>query len=240
VEDGEWVKSVEGQVALIHHAKKAAPNLLVTTSGMGNGKVSQTIAEASDFIIIHFNRTPLGLIPERVKEALSHGKPVICNEDDKLGKLGAEATRISVQAGAAWGFMQMKKNQAVPFEFEGAADDTVVYKMLSRLATPGEQMSDIPSEQFSVLITQPVDGDVFPLGTSVIIRAAVEGIENDEGLAVHFFAEDSLIGKSTTAPWEITWQNPPAGKYNVMAVVHGAKREEIMRSGSADFEVRKK
>lgn len=238
--DGEWLKSAEAQVELIQHAKKTAPHLLVTTSGMGSGQVADTIAKVSDFIIIHFNRTPLSLIPERVKKARSFGKPVICNEDDKLGKLGAEAARLSVQAGAGWGFMHIDKNQSAPFEFEGAADDTTVYKMLARLATPGEQISDIPTEQFSVTITQPIDGDVFASGTPVTVRAAVEGIENYEGLEVRFFSDDKPIGKSTSAPWEITMENSPIGKYNVMAVVHGSKKEEIMRSGFADFEVRKK
>ena len=238
--DGEWVKSVEGQVDLIRHAKKIAPHLLVTTSGMGSGVVSQPIAEASDFIILHFNRTPLSLIEERIAEARSYGKPVVCNEDDKLGKLGAEAARLSVKAGAGWGYMHMEKNQAVPFEFEGASDDTAVYSMLARLATPGEKITDIQAEQFSVTITQPIDGDVFVSGKPVTIRAAVEGIENPEGVEVRFFSGDELIGKSTSAPWEITLDNPAVGKYNVMAVVHGSKREEIMRSGFADFEVRKK
>ena len=236
--DGAWVKSVEGQIELIKHARKLAPDLLVATSGMGSGQVPEPVAEVSDFIIIHFNRTPLSLIEERVMKARSYGKPVVCNEDDKLGKLGAEAARISVQAGAGWGFMAMAKNQSVPFQFEGAADDTVVYSMLRRLATPGEQISAIPSAEFSVVITQPVDGDVFASGAPVVIRAALEGIESDEGLEVRFFAGDSLIGNSTSAPWQIILDNPPAGKYNVMAAVHGAKREEIMRSGFADFEVR--
>jgi hypothetical protein len=77
-------------------------------------------------------------------------------------------------------------------------------------------------------------------GEARTLRAMIYFEKHKRYGSVHFFAEDSLIGRSTSAPWEITWQNPPAGKYNVMAVVHGPKREEIMRSGSADFEVRTK
>lgn len=236
--DGEWLKSDSAQVELIGHAKSIAPNLLVSTSGMGSGRVSQVIAQASDFIIIHFNRTPISLIPERIASARSYGKPVVCNEDDKVGKIGAEAARVSVQAGAGWGFMHIEKNQSAPFEFDGADDDTLVYRMFARLTTPGESVDDIPVEQFSVFVTHPVDGDVFELGDSITVRAEVTGIDDIDRIDVQFFAGDQLIGERTSVPWEITWKNPPVGKYDVMAVVKGEKKEEIMRSGIADFEVR--
>lgn len=132
--DGEWLKSVQGQVELIRHAKAAAPNLLVSTAGMGSGLIPRPIALASDFILIHFNTTPVSLFPKRIKLARSYGKPVLCNEDDKTGKIGAEAARISIKSGAGWGFMHLKKNQSFPFEFNGADDDPVVYQMLAHLA----------------------------------------------------------------------------------------------------------
>ncbi|MEX1238820.1 MAG: Ig-like domain-containing protein [Cyclobacteriaceae bacterium] len=235
--DGEWLKSVEGQVELIRHSRKIAPDLLVSTSGMGSGHCPEPIALAADFIVIHFNRTPISLIPERVMHARSYGKPVVCNEDDKIDKMGAEAARVSIKFGAGWGFMHIEKNQAAPFEFDGAADDTLVYRMLARLTTPGESIDEIPAEQFSALITNPIDGDVFVPGNAISIRAVVTGIENTDGIEVRFFAEDKLIGKDTSAPWEITWENAPRGKYNVLAVVHGSKGEELLRSGLVDFEV---
>lgn len=55
--DGEWLTSVSGQVELIHHAKAIAPGLLVSTSGLGDGTVAEAIANAADFILIHFNTT---------------------------------------------------------------------------------------------------------------------------------------------------------------------------------------
>jgi len=133
--------------------------------------------------------------------------------------------------------MHIEKNQAAPFEFGGAADDTLVYRMLARLTTPGESIDEIPAEQFSALITNPIDGDVFVPGKAISIRAVVTGIDNTDGIEVRFFAEDKLIGKDTSAPWEITWKNAPTGKYNVRAVVHGSKGEELLRSGLVDFEV---
>lgn len=236
--DGEWLRSVPGQVELIHHAKAIAPNLLVSTSGMGNGLIAEPIARAADFIMIHFNNTPLSLIPERIKQARTYDKPVLCNEDDKIGQSGAEAARLSVKSGAGWGLMHSEKNQSVPFEFDGAADDSVVYRMLTRLTSPGESIEEVPSEQLSVLITEPKDGDIFASGSTLTIRAAATGVEGVRKPEVHFFAEDRLIGKSISAPWEISWENVPAGKYHVVAVVQDANGQELMRSRLVDFEVK--
>lgn len=236
--DGEWLRSVEGQVELITHAKRIAPDLLVSTSGMGSGLALEQIAAVSDFIILHFNRTPLNLIPERIAQARQYGKPVICNEDDKTGKVGAEAARLSIGAGAGWGYMHMEKNQVVPFEFDGAQDDTIVYGMLRDLTTPGGTISDIEEEPLSVLITQPIDGDVFARREAVTIRAKVGGFQNSDDIDVHFLAGDSLIGKLSSPPWEIVWTNPPAGKYDVMAIVRDSKGLAVLRSGLVDFEVR--
>ncbi len=133
--DGQWLKSVEGQVALIEEARAAAPELLISTSGMGDGAVPPPIAEASDFVLLHFNHTPLELIKERITTARRYGKPVVCNEDDKLGEEAAEAARLSVEAGAGWGFMQLEKNQTVPFTFDGVADDSIVYRRLLDLTS---------------------------------------------------------------------------------------------------------
>ncbi len=55
-QEGEWLRSNEGQVELIGVTKEAGPDLLVTTSGMGSGTTFDAVAEAGDFTIIHFNR----------------------------------------------------------------------------------------------------------------------------------------------------------------------------------------
>jgi hypothetical protein len=236
--DGAWLKSVEGQVELIRQAKAVAPTLLVSTSGMGRGLVPKPIAEAGDFLLLHFNMTPVNLIEERIKEARSYDKPVLCNEDDKVGAIGAEAARLSILSGAGWGFMHAKKNQNVPFEFDGAADDTLVYKMLQRLTTPGQSIDDIQTGLLSVVITEPIDGDVFASGKTIAIRAVVTGAEHRDGIEVHFFAGDTLIGKDASAPWEIAWTNTAAGKYYVRAVVQDSLGRQLQRSGPVDFEVR--
>jgi hypothetical protein len=54
-------------------------------------------------------------------------KPIVCNEDDKIGKEAALALKASVENGCSWGFMHSKLNQYQPFEFNGFHDDLKVY-----------------------------------------------------------------------------------------------------------------
>lgn len=235
--DGEWLSSVEGQVELIRHAKTTAPGLLVSTSGMGNGTIAGPIARAADFVMIHFNNTALSDIPERIEQASAYGKPVLCNEDDKIGQAGAEAARLSVTSGAGWGFMHMEKNQYAPFEFDGAADDSVVYHTLSSLTSPGESIDRNSDDQLSVLITEPKDGDIFPPGSALTIRTVVTGIEGIVGPEIHVYDGDQFIGKSTSFPWEVTWERVSDSKHRLTAVVRNADGQEVIRSRLVDFEV---
>jgi CubicO group peptidase (beta-lactamase class C family) len=126
----------EGQVDLIRLAKETSPGLLVSTSGLGDGRLPDNVARASDFLLIHFNGTKLDDIPKRIQDLRKYGKPIICNEDDKYGIEAAEAAQLSVRHGTSWGFMQNKINQYFPFQFKGAQDDPAVYGMLKMLTTP--------------------------------------------------------------------------------------------------------
>lgn len=235
---GEWLLSVPGQVELIHHAKAVSPNLLVSTSGMGNGLIPPDIAHAADFILIHFNNTPVAEIPDKIEKVLGYGKPIICNEDDKIGQIGAEAARLSVVSGAGWGFMHSKKNQHAPFEFEGATDDTAVYQMISRLTTPNKSIKEIQETPISVLITTPKDGDVFPPDNPITIKAVTTGLDNFGDTQVQFFANNKPIGNSNTSPWEITWDHIPIGKYELKAVVKDSQGQVFVTSRIVDFEIK--
>src|SRR5688500_7912967 len=106
-EDGTWLRTPAAQVALIELARATHPRLLVSTSGMGNGTIPPEIARASDFILIHFNNTPLDQIPERIARVRqAHpGKPIVVNEDNKIGAAGAEAAVRSISNRASWGYM---------------------------------------------------------------------------------------------------------------------------------------
>ncbi len=131
------IKTGEGMAELVRLARKTVPGLLVSASGMGNGRAKREVAEASDFILIHFNGTPVVQIPERVKALGRYGKAVVCNEDDKTGKEGAAAAGAAVAAGCSWGLMLSAVNQYVPFEFKGRRDDPVIYAALKALTTSG-------------------------------------------------------------------------------------------------------
>jgi CubicO group peptidase (beta-lactamase class C family) len=130
------LKTAAGQVELIRLAKKTCPGLLVSTSGLGGGTLPRAVARAADFLLIHFNGTPLADIPARVKALKEFGKPIVCNEDAKTGAAGAKAARVCVANGASWGLMVERVNQRYPFTFAGVKDDEVVYAALKKLTSP--------------------------------------------------------------------------------------------------------
>ncbi len=137
--DHQILKTPKGQVELIRLAKQTAPDLLVSTSGIGDGRLPDVVAEASDFLLIHFNGVPLDAIPERIAALKKFGKPIVCNEDDKVGEQGARAAELCVANGASWGLMAKAVNQRFPFTFKGAADDPIVYAKLKELTSPHDR-----------------------------------------------------------------------------------------------------
>lgn len=126
--DHEVIKTAKGEVELIRLAKKTAPDLLVSTSGLGHGRMDDLIAKEADFILIHFNGTKVEDIPKRINALKKYNKPIVCNEDDKIGHEAASALKASVDNGCSWGFMHSKLNQYEPFEFKGYTDDPKVYE----------------------------------------------------------------------------------------------------------------
>jgi hypothetical protein len=134
--DREILKTPVGQVELIELARKTNPRLLVSTSGLGGGRLPAQVCEASDFLLIHFNGTAVKDIPARIGALRKYNKPIVCNEDDKIGSEAAQAARVSVENGASWGLMLKQLNQYEPFEFKGAGDDEVVYSKLKELTSP--------------------------------------------------------------------------------------------------------
>ena len=133
--DHRILKSTDGQAELIRLVHQTAPGLLVSTSGLGDGASHESVARASDFLLVHFNNTHLEEIPQRIASLKRYGKPIVCNEDQKLGKQGVNAAEICVANGASWGLMLENLNQHFPFTFRGAADDPLVYATLKRLTS---------------------------------------------------------------------------------------------------------
>lgn len=134
--DHRLLKTAEGVSELIRLAKRTMPGLLVASSSGENGILDDRVAQASDFLLIHFNSTRLGDIPQRIAMLKKWGKPIVCNEDQKVGEAGAKAAEACVANGVSWGLMEEKINQRFPFTFHGAADDPVVYAALKQLAFP--------------------------------------------------------------------------------------------------------
>lgn len=148
------LRSPEGQAELIRLARATHPQLLVSSSGVGDGRLPDAVAEAADFLLIHFNGTPVGEIPDRVAALRRFGKPIVCNEDDKTGPEAVRAAEQSVSAGISWGYMNKEVNQFVPLVYDGAKDDPELYGALLRLTTPrvsgtpGARPGERPAEAY--------------------------------------------------------------------------------------------
>lgn len=133
--DHKLLRDPHGVADLIRLAKATTPALLVSTSGVGDGRTSSEVSQTADFLLVHFNGTPVDKIAARVRALKKYRKAIVCNEDDKTGKQGARAAEAAVAAGCSWGLMLNRLNQCVPFEFHGPADDPVVYAKLKELTT---------------------------------------------------------------------------------------------------------
>src|SRR5262249_22937972 len=81
--DHDILRTPEGQVELLKLAKKTAPDLLVSTSGIGDGKLPESVAKASDFLLIHFNGVPLQSLPRRIKAGAKYGQTGRWHEGDQ-------------------------------------------------------------------------------------------------------------------------------------------------------------
>jgi hypothetical protein len=125
--DHDIIKTAEGEIELIRLVKKTVPGLLVSTSGLGHGRMNEMVAKEADFILIHFNGTKVEDIPKRIEALKKYDKPIVCNEDDKVGDEAVLALQGCVDNGCSWGFMHKNLNQYEPFEFNGYYDDQKVY-----------------------------------------------------------------------------------------------------------------
>ena len=129
------IRDHASQASLVRLAKTTAPELLVTTSGYGNGSIDPEVADACDFLTPHWNGTKVNEIGQRIAMLQRFRKPIVCNEDDKTGEMAVAALKTTVEHGAGYGLMLKDHNQTFPFHFDGPVDDWLYYAALSRLAT---------------------------------------------------------------------------------------------------------
>jgi len=146
--DHRRIRTEDGEIELVRLAKEKAPGLLVSTSGLGHGRYPAKLAEAADFLLVHFNGTTLDEIPTCIADLKKFGKPIVCNEDEKIGEAGARAAELCVIHGISWGLMAEKVNQHFPFRFDGAKDDALVYAKLKELTSPSPKSSTSTKEYF--------------------------------------------------------------------------------------------
>ncbi len=232
--DGEWLISEAGQIELIRLAKRLNPELFVSTSGMGNGRFHESLADAADFMLIHFNNTSLEDYQSRISELKKYDKPIVCNEDDKLKQEGAVALALSVMNGCGWGYMNSKRNQGVPFEFPGTADDPDVYRMFRNLTTSGFQIDPESLKQTSITITYPNDGEIFRVGQTIGIKLSHLYPDKSIPYSIELLANSrqvALIDNKLQVNWEL---NEP-GIYILEVVVKDEEEKELYRSPKVDI-----
>jgi CubicO group peptidase (beta-lactamase class C family) len=136
------LRDPKGQASLVRLAKQTAPNLLVTTSGLGDGVIHAEVAEACDFLTPHWNGTKSEDIPARLAALKRYGKPIVVNEDDKTGARAVTALAATVAGGAGYGLMLKDHNQTYPFRFDGVADDAVFYAALRKITAAGGSIEE--------------------------------------------------------------------------------------------------
>ncbi len=237
--DGDWLLSEAGQVELIQLAKQQNPSLLVSTSGMGSGSIHESLIEAADFLLIHFNNTSLNDYAAKITELKKFGKPIVCNEDDKLHEAGKLALAFSVLNGSGWGYMNSPQNQNVPFEFDGTTDDPEVYEMFRNVTTPGYQINPDMADQTFVMITSPSDGQVFTTGENLRVQVSVVNPPGPKPYYIEILSNDEPVARANGKS-QATWllQNP--GSFVLKAVLKNQNGEELVRSPQADIIVQSK
>lgn len=211
------IRDPESQASLIRLVKETAPDLLVTASGYGDGKIHAEVAEAADFLTPHWNGTAVEDIPARVADLKKYGKPIVCNEDDRVGEQAVAALRATVGSGAGYGLMLKDRNQTYPFHFDGAADDEVFYAAL-RSITRGK--ADVRSPE------APVSGTIaFPHPESQGGWRIVETPEDIEALAE---MDASKLGQ--LREWLLESDDRP---FAAVVIRHGTIALQVERGNSA-------
>ena len=74
-----------------------------------------------------------------------------------------------------------------------------------------------PNEAPTVSITTPVNGATFTAPATVAVAATADDADGTI-TTVDFYAGTTLIGTDTTSPYGATWNNVPAGNYQLTAV----------------------
>ncbi len=141
------IKDDDGEVELMNIVRSTAPDLLVSTSGVGDCRFHDKLCESADFILIHGNNSDPDIFEERVNSFRKYGTPIVFSEDwcfsnDSRGVPDAvQKATAAFEAGASWGIMNQKRNQQWPFIFDignpeeggNAKEDFAAYETIAEL-----------------------------------------------------------------------------------------------------------
>jgi uncharacterized repeat protein (TIGR01451 family) len=78
--------------------------------------------------------------------------------------------------------------------------------------------NDSPASPPGVSLASPENGDVFPVGSAIVVAANVTSGTSPVA-RVDFFANDIKVGSTSTAPYTISWSDAALGSYALKAVV---------------------
>lgn len=78
-----------------------------------------------------------------------------------------------------------------------------------------------PIERGSIVLTEPNDGDVYVIPTSITLQPELSA-KDLPVQAVAFYDGSTLIGKATAPPFQFQWASPLAGDHTLLAVAIGA------------------
>jgi Cellulase (glycosyl hydrolase family 5) len=145
--DHSIIKKEEGEVELMSLVRSIAPSLPVSTSGMGDARFHENLAENADFFLVHGNVSEPEDYPEKIRMLKNYGKPVVFNEDwcfsdDTRGIPDAvKKMKAAFSNGASWGNMNQKRNQTWPFVYKigkpgdgkNAEEDYLLYQALAKM-----------------------------------------------------------------------------------------------------------
>ncbi len=233
--DGRWLVSTKGQIDLINVARENYPGLLVSTSGMGDGQLNDSLVAAADYVSLHFNNTALEDYSARIARIKRYGKPVLCNEDDKTGPAGAGAALFSVMNGCGWGYMNSRQNQTIPFRFDGVNDDTVTYNMMKKVVTPGYPLDRSVLTRPFVIITYPNDGDIFKAGQAVTIRFSYVPPDTTGNYILRILANSREAGTPGTGKNQFRLELKEPGIIYLSLEVTDDKNNTVLRSPKVDI-----
>ena len=131
--DHAIIRTPEGMASLIRLVKKTSPPLLVSASGLGDGRCDSLVAAEADYILLHFNSTAVEEFPVSIQACTRFKKAIVCNEDDKVAVEAVAALQTAISHRCSWGYMNNRVNQSYPFRFYGCQDDSLLYLAMKQM-----------------------------------------------------------------------------------------------------------